>query len=74
MRKSKLMLALDPSVIKRLQPWMKGIKLQELIRAKIIPDWERFQLGTLERNAYRKGYQKAKMKYNGRSPRSKRLS
>lgn len=70
--KRKFMLSLDPNMIERLKPWMNGFNLQQLIRAKIIPEWEQHKLGTLAQNAYGRGYQAHKRKIerqiNGSSP------
>lgn len=61
--KSKFMMSLHPEVIKRLEPWMNGFNIQELIRAKIIPEWEQKQLGVLVSRAYARGYKAGKRKY-----------
>lgn len=60
--KSKFMMSLHPQIIKELEPWMNGFNLQELIRAKIIPEWQQQQLGVLVKNAYGRGYQAGKRK------------
>lgn len=64
-------MSLHPTVIKRLEPLMNGFTIQELIRARIIPEWEKSRLGIakLESRAYSRGYQAAKyrMKKHGSS-------
>ena len=61
------MQSLGPNVMKRLRPYAeeRGVTLQELIRAKIIPEWEAWMQDGgkhLAELAYGRGYQAHKRK------------
>jgi hypothetical protein len=73
------MQSLGPNVITRLRPYAeeRGVTLQELIRAKIIPEWEAWMQDggrTLEKRAYSRGWQAHKAKVKRENGCSSKLS
>ena len=65
MRKIKFIMTLNPEVHKRFDPYLKGtgVTLQELIRARVIPEWFDGPAIAAKRG-YARGY-KAGRKQNG---------
>lgn len=56
MSKINFMMSLKPEIYKRLEPYLKhGVTLQELLRARIIPEWIDGP-AVVARKAYARGY------------------
>jgi len=68
MKPVKFMQVLDESVINRLKPVYKakGITLQQMIRAVIIPEWEEMKEGGAAKIAHRDYCREYQRKYQAR--------